>query len=83
MGIANLLGLLSPCTRKVTLEQLAGLMRAPRALLPATHDAAAKEQEAGALAMAALHRQTLPFILRRVKEDVLADLPPKITQHSN
>ena len=39
-----------------------------------------KEQEAGALAMEALHRQTLPFILRRVKEDVLADLPPKITQ---
>ena len=39
-----------------------------------------KEQEAGALAMEALHRQTLPFILRRVKEDVLSDLPPKITQ---
>ena len=39
-----------------------------------------KEQEAGALAMEALHRQTLPFILRRMKEDVLADLPPKITQ---
>ena len=30
--------------------------------------------------MEALHRQTLPFILRRVKEDVLEDLPPKITQ---
>lgn len=40
----------------------------------------AKEQEAGALAMEALHRQVLPFILRRVKEDVLMDLPPKITQ---
>ena len=40
----------------------------------------AKEQEAAALAMEALHRQTLPFILRRVKEEVLADLPPKITQ---
>ena len=39
-----------------------------------------KEQEAGALAMESLHRQTLPFILRRVKEDVLSDLPPKITQ---
>ncbi|XP_055877074.1 TATA-binding protein-associated factor 172-like [Biomphalaria glabrata] len=39
-----------------------------------------KEQEAGALAMEALHRQVLPFILRRLKEDVLQDLPPKIMQ---
>ncbi|KAK8731312.1 hypothetical protein OTU49_007541, partial [Cherax quadricarinatus] len=30
--------------------------------------------------MEALHRQALPFLLRRVKEDVLNDLPPKITQ---
>ena len=34
----------------------------------------------GALAMEALHKQTLPFLLRRVKEDVLQDLPPKIIQ---
>jgi TATA-binding protein-associated factor len=40
----------------------------------------AKEQEAGALALESLHRQVLPFLLRRVKEDVLKDLPPKITQ---
>lgn len=48
----------------------------------ASHDAkcSAKDQEAGALAMESLHRQVLPFILRRVKEDVLTDLPPKITQ---
>ena len=39
-----------------------------------------KEAEAGALAMEALHRQALPFLLRRLKEDVLRDLPPKITQ---
>eukprot|EP00794_Sanderia_malayensis_P009222 gene9222-10196_t len=39
-----------------------------------------KEQEAGVLAMEALHRQVLPFILRRLKEDVLQDLPPKIIQ---
>uniref|UniRef100_A0A3Q2YQE6 B-TFIID TATA-box binding protein associated factor 1 n=1 Tax=Hippocampus comes TaxID=109280 RepID=A0A3Q2YQE6_HIPCM len=28
----------------------------------------------------ALHRQVLPFLLRRMKEDVLQDLPPKIIQ---
>lgn len=39
-----------------------------------------KEQEAGVMAMEALHRQVLPFLLRRVKEDVLKDLPPRITQ---
>ncbi|XP_063229477.1 TATA-binding protein-associated factor 172 [Bacillus rossius redtenbacheri] len=40
----------------------------------------AKDQEAGALAMESLHRQVLPFLLRRIKEDVLKDLPAKITQ---
>lgn len=30
--------------------------------------------------MDALHRQVLPFLLRRMKEDVLQDLPPKIIQ---
>lgn len=39
-----------------------------------------KDQEAGALAMESLHRQVLPFLLRRMKEDVLSDLPPKIIQ---
>ncbi|CAI5958436.1 unnamed protein product [Closterium sp. NIES-65] len=38
----------------------------------------AKQAEAGALAMEALHRQVMPFILRRTKEQVLSDLPPKI-----
>lgn len=39
-----------------------------------------REQEQGALALEALHRQVLPFVLRRMKEDVLDDLPPKIIQ---
>lgn len=34
----------------------------------------------GALAMESLHKQVLPFLLRRMKEDVLQDLPPKIIQ---
>lgn len=39
-----------------------------------------REQERGALALESLHKQVLPFMLRRLKEDVLSDLPPKIIQ---
>ena len=39
-----------------------------------------RESEAGALALEALHRQVLPFMLRRTKTEVLSDLPPKIIQ---
>ncbi|KAH8924423.1 hypothetical protein BT69DRAFT_1241102 [Atractiella rhizophila] len=42
-----------------------------------------KEQQAGAKALEALHKQVLPFLLRRLKEDVLDDLPPKIIQDYN
>eukprot|EP00698_Gefionella_okellyi_P013057 TRINITY_DN3548_c0_g1_i1.p1 TRINITY_DN3548_c0_g1~~TRINITY_DN3548_c0_g1_i1.p1 ORF type:complete len:965 (-),score=268.58 TRINITY_DN3548_c0_g1_i1:31-2535(-) len=38
-----------------------------------------KDAEAGVLALERLHRQVLPFILRRMKSEV-ADLPPKIIQ---
>ena len=38
------------------------------------------EHEAGEAALQALHRQVLPFVLRRMKEEVLHDLPPKIIQ---
>ena len=40
----------------------------------------ARDQEAGVHALEALHRQVLPFLLRRMKEEVLHDLPPKIIQ---
>eukprot|EP00474_Spongospora_subterranea_P005158 CRZ05616.1 hypothetical protein [Spongospora subterranea] len=39
-----------------------------------------KDQEASIGALEALHKQVLPFLLRRVKEDVLKDLPEKIIQ---
>eukprot|EP00178_Gracilaria_changii_P024636 TRINITY_DN743_c0_g3_i1.p1 TRINITY_DN743_c0_g3~~TRINITY_DN743_c0_g3_i1.p1 ORF type:complete len:1880 (+),score=256.54 TRINITY_DN743_c0_g3_i1:2357-7996(+) len=38
------------------------------------------DQEKGMAATEALHRQVLPFVLRRLKDDVLAELPPKIMQ---
>lgn len=40
----------------------------------------AAEKEAATLALEALHKQIVPFLLRRLKEDVLHDLPPKIIQ---
>lgn len=50
--------------------------------IAASRDAksSSKEQASGALALEALHKQVLPFLLRRLKEDVLDDLPPKIIQ---
>jgi TATA-binding protein-associated factor len=39
-----------------------------------------KYRPLAALALEALHKQVLPFLLRRLKEDVLNDLPPKIIQ---
>eukprot|EP00884_Botryococcus_braunii_P013723 jgi/Botrbrau1/22351/Bobra.0002s0029.1 len=38
------------------------------------------EAQSALLAMEALHKQVLPFILRRTKEAVLKELPPKILQ---
>jgi TATA-binding protein-associated factor len=37
-------------------------------------------RHAGQLAMDVLHKQIKPFMLRRLKSDVLDDLPPKILQ---
>jgi TATA-binding protein-associated factor len=45
-----------------------------RARAPA---ASAAEHEAARAALAALHRATLPLILRRLKSEVLRELPPK------
>lgn len=36
--------------------------------------------EQGALATGKLHKQVMPFVLRRTKDEVLKDLPPKIIQ---
>jgi TATA-binding protein-associated factor len=38
------------------------------------------DRERGLVATEALHRQVLPFVLRRLKDDVLSELPPKIMQ---
>ncbi|KAJ1646965.1 TATA-binding protein-associated factor mot1 [Coemansia asiatica] len=39
-----------------------------------------QQQISGETALKQLHKQVLPFLLRRMKEDVLHDLPPKIIQ---
>ena len=50
--------------------------------ISASKDPKAKKsvRERGTLALEALHRQMLPFIMRRTKETVLKDLPPKVIQ---
>ncbi|KAH9278152.1 TATA-binding protein-associated factor [Echinococcus granulosus] len=42
--------------------------------------ASAQLQRAGQQALEELHRIVMPFVLRRVKEEVLQDLPPKVIQ---
>lgn len=63
-------------TEKVFQERFAKPIAASR-----FSKSSSKEQEAGALAIEALHKQVLPFLLRRLKEEVLDDLPPKILQN--
>ena len=63
-------------TEKVFLDRFAKPIAASR-----FSKSSSKEQEAGALAIEALHKQVLPFLLRRLKEEVLDDLPPKIIQN--
>lgn len=63
-------------TEKVFLDRFAKPIAASR-----FSKASSKEQESGALAIEALHKQVLPFLLRRLKEEVLDDLPPKILQN--
>lgn len=63
-------------TEKVFLDRFAKPIAASR-----NAKSSSKEQEAGALAIEALHKQVLPFLLRRLKEEVLNDLPPKILQN--
>ena len=63
-------------TEKVFLDRFAKPIAASRYA-----KSSSKEQEVGALAIEALHKQVLPFLLRRLKEEVLDDLPPKIIQN--
>lgn len=63
-------------TERVFLDRFAKPIAASR-----FSKSSSKEQEAGALAIEALHKQVLPFLLRRLKEEVLNDLPPKIIQN--
>lgn len=63
-------------TEKVFLDRFAKPIAASR-----FSKSSSREQEAGALAIEALHKQVLPFLLRRLKEEVLNDLPPKIIQN--
>lgn len=63
-------------TERVFLDRFAKPIAASR-----FSKSSSKEQEAGALAIEALHKQVLPFLLRRLKEEVLDDLPPKILQN--
>lgn len=46
----------------------------------ASAQAGMREFEEAERKLQALHKQVLPFLLRRMKEDVLKDLPPKIIQ---
>jgi TATA-binding protein-associated factor len=45
-----------------------------------TTERSCADMNSAVLALEALHKQVLPFLLRRLKEDVLNDLPPKIIQ---
>ena len=63
-------------TEKVFQERFAKPIAASR-----NAKSSSKEQERGALAIESLHKQVLPFLLRRLKEEVLEDLPPKIVQN--
>lgn len=63
-------------TEKVFQDRFAKPIAASR-----TAKSSSKEQEKGALAIEGLHKQVLPFLLRRLKEEVLDDLPPKILQN--
>ena len=63
-------------TEKVFLDRFAKPIVASRFTKSST-----KEQGAGALAIEEMPKQVLPFLLRRLKEEVLDDLPPKILQN--
>ena len=46
----------------------------------AQHSRKKRSADYNALSLGVLHRKVLPFILRRTKDDVMQDLPPKVIQ---
>lgn len=49
-------------------------------IMAAREPKSARDAEAGERALQRLHRQVMPFVLRRTKDKVLKELPPKIIQ---
>ena len=56
------------------------IMAVSTSIKTTTNNASVKDFEEAEKKLEALHKQVLPFIMRRLKEQVLKELPPKIVQ---
>ncbi|KAI5020828.1 hypothetical protein ZWY2020_045716 [Hordeum vulgare] len=75
--LLSLLPCILGCVRH---SHVAVRLAAARCITSMAKSLTAKDAEAGILAMEALHKQVMPFLLRRTKDEVLSDLPEKIIQ---